>query len=85
MTEGGFYGSHDPHRERRVLATKGQIRHFMEKSVAQGLDVVPSRLLFNAKGLVKLDVVVAKRKPPPDKREKMARQQGRAEVSATMS
>ena len=85
VVDRGFYGSHEACRERKLLLTRSQIRHFVSKSLQEGLELLPAKIFFNDRGLVKVQVVAARRKPPPDKRRKLLDQNSRAEVTATCS
>lgn len=59
---------HDPLRERVLLLTKKEIRKIETLLKNQGLTLVPKHL-YSAKGLVKLEVAIARGKKLYDKRE----------------
>ena len=65
------YSQHDPKRERKLLLTKREIKKLKEKSQEKGLTIVPTRIFINDKGLVKIDIALAKGKKLYDKRESL--------------
>lgn len=67
-TEGTHY-NHDPLRDRKLLLTKRELRRLAENLKDQGLTIIPVRLFTNERGLVKLDIALAKGKKLYDKRE----------------
>lgn len=67
-SEGTHY-NHDPLRDRKLLATKRELRKWEEKLKDQGLTIVPVRLFTNDKGLAKVEIALAKGKKLYDKRE----------------
>lgn len=65
---GPFY-QHAPRRPRRLLLHKKEIAKIAQAVDRQGMTMVPLRLYFNARGLVKLQIAVAQGKKLHDKRE----------------
>jgi SsrA-binding protein len=60
--------NHEPRRRRKLLVSRKQ-REVMARSIErEGMTVVPLRLFFNAKGLAKIDIAVAKGRKSYDKR-----------------
>ncbi len=60
--------NHDPVRTRKLLLTKTEISKLSTKSNEKGLTLVPLKLYFK-KGIVKVELGVAKGKKLHDKRE----------------
>ena len=60
---------HAPKRPRKLLLKKKEIDKLMGAVTREGYTLVPTRLYFNARGLAKLDVALAKGKKTHDKRE----------------
>ncbi|MBP6672014.1 MAG: SsrA-binding protein SmpB [Bacteroidetes bacterium] len=60
--------NHDPVRTRKLLLTKAEISKLSTKSNEKGLTLVPLKLYFK-KGIVKVELGVAKGKKLHDKRE----------------
>ncbi len=65
---GSFY-NHEPRRRRRLLLHKKEIARLHQAVERQGMTMVPLRLYFNDRGLVKLKFAVAQGKKLHDKRE----------------
>lgn len=59
----------DPKRERKLLLTKQQLKKFEKKFDEKGLAIVPLNIFINEKGLIKMEVALAKGKKQFDKRE----------------
>ena len=74
--------NHEPKRPRKLLLHRKQIDKMLAAIQRDGRTLVPTRLYFNEKGMVKLEVALAKGKKAHDKREVVAdrdwkREQGR--------
>lgn len=65
---GPFY-QHEPRRPRRLLLHKKEIAKIAQAVDRQGMTMVPLRLYFNDRGLVKLQIAVAQGKKLHDKRD----------------
>lgn len=59
--------SHEPTRERKILMKKKELRK-LEKELINGLTIVPYRVFRNERGLIKMEIVLAKGKNLYDKR-----------------
>jgi SsrA-binding protein len=74
--------NHDPRRPRKLLLHRREIDKMLGAVQRDGRTLVPTRLYFNDKGRVKLELALAKGKKAHDKREVSAerdwkREQGR--------
>jgi SsrA-binding protein len=74
--------NHEPRRPRKLLLHRREIDRLLGAIQREGRTLVPTKLYFNDKGLVKLELALAKGKKLHDKREASAerdwkRQQGR--------
>jgi SsrA-binding protein len=74
--------NHAPRRPRRLLLHRKQIDKLIAAAQRDGRTLVPTKLYFNDKGLVKLEVALARGKKAHDKRATEAdrdwkREQGR--------
>jgi len=67
--EKGNYTNHEPTRTRKLLLHKREINKLAGKSQEKGLTLVPLRLYLNERGLVKVELALAKGKALYDKRE----------------
>jgi SsrA-binding protein len=65
---GPFY-NHAPKRPRRLLLHKKEIAKLAQAVERQGMTMIPLRLYFNDRGLVKLQIAVAQGKKLHDKRD----------------
>jgi SsrA-binding protein len=65
---GAFY-NHAPRRPRRLLLHKKEIAKLAQAVDRQGMTMVPLRLYFNERGLVKLQIAIAQGKKMHDKRD----------------
>jgi SsrA-binding protein len=64
----GTYNNHDPERDKKLLLTKKQLTYFRTKVEEKGLTIVPKNLFINEKGIVKLNISLAKGKKEYDKK-----------------
>ena len=64
--------NHEPRRIRKLLLHRKEIDRLMGAIQREGLTLIPLKLYFNDKGLVKLTVALAKGKKLHDKREASA-------------
>ena len=60
--------SHEPTRERKILMKKKELRK-LERELINVLTIVPYRVFRNERGLIKMEIVLAKGKKLWDKRE----------------
>jgi SsrA-binding protein len=67
-TEGTHY-NHEPLRDRKLLLSKRELRRWEEKLKDQGLTIIPVKLFTNERGLVKMEIALAKGKKLYDKRD----------------
>lgn len=61
--------NHEPKRPRRILMHRRQINKFIGAVQREGRTLIPLRLYFNARGIAKLELGLAKGKKAHDKRE----------------
>lgn len=64
---------HDERRRRKLLVSKRELSRLWNATAREGMTVVPLRLYFNDRGIVKLKLGVAKGKKLADKRETSAK------------
>lgn len=65
----GNMNNHDPIRDRKLLLEKREIRKIAAKLKEKGYTLIPLRIFFNSKNLVKIEIGLAKGKKLHDKRE----------------
>jgi SsrA-binding protein len=60
--------NHEPRRQRRLLLHRKELDKLIGAAQREGRTLVPTRLYFNDRGLVKLEVALARGKKAHDKR-----------------
>ena len=78
------YAQHHPTRERKLLLKKREIRKLANKVVQRGLTLVPLRVYFNDRGLVKVEIALARGKTHRDKRSDIKEREQKREVARAM-
>ena len=61
----------DPKRTRKLLLHKRQINKLIGQTSQRGLTIIPLKIYFNKKGLVKIEIALAKGRRIYDKRRKI--------------
>ena len=61
--------NHEPRRHRKLLLHQRQIDKMLVAVQRQGMTIVPLKLYFNERGMVKLEIAIAKGKKVHDKRQ----------------
>ena len=67
--EQGSYYNHDPKRLRKLLLTAQEIRKITSRLKEKGMTLIPVQVFFSEKGLVKIEIALARGKKLYDKRE----------------
>ena len=62
---------HKPKRPRKLLVKKREVEKLMGAVTRDGYTIIPMRLYFNARGVAKIEIALAKGKDLRDKRETM--------------
>ena len=70
ITSNNVAYSHEASRERKILMKKKELRK-LEKELINGLTIVPYRVFSNDRGLIKMEIVLAKGKNLYDKRNSL--------------
>jgi SsrA-binding protein len=73
------YMNHEPRRPRKLLMRRSEVRKFAEAAAQKGLTIVPLDVHFS-RGLVKLNVAVARGRKLHDKREKLKQKTDQKEM-----
>jgi len=60
--------THKSNQDRKILLKRRELQR-LQKELIKGLTIVPYRIFLNEKGLIKIDVALAKGKKLHDKRE----------------
>jgi len=67
--QAGPHLQHAPRRPRKLLLAARQMNRLMGAVQRDGYTIVPTKIYFNAKGLAKLEIALAKGKKDYDKRQ----------------
>ncbi len=70
--QAGVFG-HDERRRRKLLVSRKELSRLWQAVGREGMTLVPLRLYFNDRGIVKLKLGIAKGKKAADKRETAAK------------
>ena len=73
-----------PDRKRKLLLHKRQNRYLGEKVSEKGLAIVPLKMYFNANGLVKVELALARGKKLFDKRASMKERDSKREIERAL-
>lgn len=65
----GTHFNHEVRRERKLLMNKKELVKLERKTKETGLTIVPTRMFLTERGLVKLEIALARGKQKHDKRE----------------
>lgn len=67
--QAGPHLQHEPRRHRKLLLHKKEMNELMGAVTKEGMTIVPLKLFFDAKGIARLQVALAKGKKLHDKRQ----------------
>lgn len=71
--QAGAHLQHEPTRPRRLLLKKKEVNRLIGAVTREGYTIIANRVYFNARGIAKLEIALAKGKKQHDKRETMKR------------
>ncbi len=77
--QGNIYNV-DPVRKRKILLNKREINKLIGYTAQKGMTLVPLKIYFNDRGLVKLEIAVARGKKLYDKREAIAKKDAQRRI-----
>lgn len=78
------FWNHKPKRSRKLLVHKKELEKLKEKAFTKGLTLIPLRMYFTGRGLVKVVVGVGRGKNVHDKRETKKTADARREIDRQM-
>lgn len=67
--EFGTYANHEEKRPRKLLLKKAELEKIRKKVQEKGLTLIPVKIFINKRGLVKIEIALAKGKQTHDKRD----------------
>ena len=71
---------HDPIRPRKLLLKKRELRLLEKRVKERGFSIIPLRVFVNERGLVKVEIALARGKKVYDKRESIKRKDQQREI-----
>ncbi len=78
------FWNHKPKRHRKLLVHKRQFEKIASQAFEKGLTIVPLKIFFNGRGLVKLIIGVGRGKKLHDKRDDMAERDSKREIDRAL-
>jgi SsrA-binding protein len=78
------YVSHDPKRDKKLLLTKKQLLKFQKQFEIDGITIVPLAIQTNDKGIIKLNIGLAKGKKQYDKKDKIKEKDSDRDMKKTL-
>jgi SsrA-binding protein len=76
----GNINNHDPLRDRKLLLQKREIKKIETKLKEKGYTLIPLRIYFNEKSLIKIEIGLAKGKKLHDKRDTIRQKDAEREM-----
>ncbi len=73
LKQAGKFDGHEERRRRKLLVSKRELSRLWQAIGREGMTIVPLRMYFNDRGIVKLALGVAKGKKTADKRDTEAK------------
>jgi SsrA-binding protein len=71
---------HDPTRKRKLLLHKAELHRIWTKLEQRGFTLVPLRMYFNSRGIVKIELALAQGKRQYDKRATITKRQQKRDI-----
>ena len=79
--ENGTYANHEPRRTRKLLLHRRELKKLERRVKEKGMTIVPYRLYFSERGIVKLEVMLSQGKRSYDKRQSIKERDSKREMS----
>lgn len=76
--------NHEPRREKKLLLHRREIKRLMGKIREKGLALIPTKVYFNDKGKVKVEIALARGKKVYQKREAIRERDREREMRAEL-
>jgi len=76
--------NHDPLRDRKLLLHRREIKRLAGKTQERGLTMVPTKVLINDKGRIKLELALVRGKREHEKRETIKKRDADREIRAAL-
>lgn len=76
--------SYDPYRKRKLLLKKSEIAHIAKQKKSAGLTIIPLSIYTTPRGLIKVDLAIARGKKLHDKRQTLRAREDERAFSRTL-
>jgi len=78
------YLNDDPDRARKLLLHKREIKKIINKTLESSATLVPTKIYFNKRGIVKVEIALAKGKRSYDKRDTIKKRDTDRDISRAL-
>lgn len=79
----GSHSNHEPLRDRKLLLSKKEIGRIASALKEKGYTLVPLKIFFSEKGLIKIEIGLGRGKKQYDKRESIKKREAEREIKRT--
>ena len=79
----GSHSNHEPLRDRKLLLSKKEIGRIATALKEKGYTLVPLKIFFSEKGLIKIEIGLGRGKKQYDKRESIKKREAEREIKKT--
>jgi SsrA-binding protein len=76
--------NHEPLRPRKLLLKRRELNQLQRKVKERGYSIVPVRIFVNERGLIKMDVALARGKKVYDKRESIKKKDRKRDLERNL-
>lgn len=80
----GAQQNHDPKRTRKLLLNRAELKKLERKANEKGMAIIPYRVYFSEKGMIKLEIALAAGKKAYDKRESIKEKDQKRDLDRSM-
>lgn len=80
----GAFENHNPKRDKKLLMTKKQLSKFQKEFEIKGIAIIPLAVQINDKGLIKINVGLARGKKQYDKRESLKKKDSERDIKKSL-
>ncbi len=79
--ESASYGAHEARRSRKLLLHRSELKKLERKVKEKGLTLIPYRVYFNERNIVKVEIALAQGKKAFDKRQTIKEKDTKREIA----
>jgi SsrA-binding protein len=78
------YMNEDPDRKRKLLMHKQELKRMIGKTAQKNVTLIPTKIYFNARGYLKVEIAIGKGKKSFDKRDDIKKQDIKRDLARRM-